>query len=81
MPLRSPCVNSWGSDEEPLYSNVTAINIVPFLLSMIFIRIRVVNGLKSDFMEALVQAILHCVAQASLQVANLDISLCVWFWS
>jgi hypothetical protein len=33
---------------------------------------------KSDFPEASVQAILLCVGQASLQVANLDISLWVW---
>ena len=35
---------------------------------------------KSDFQEAAVQATLHCVVQASLQMANLDISLCVLFW-
>ena len=35
---------------------------------------------KSDYTEALVQETLHCVAQVSLQMANLDISLCVWIW-
>ena len=32
---------------------------------------------KSDFPEALVQATLHCVEQTSLQMENLDISLCL----
>jgi len=38
---------------------------------------------KSDFPEALLQATLHCVGQASLQMANLGISLWVWIltWS
>ena len=32
---------------------------------------------KSNFSEVLVQETLHFVGQASLQIANLDISLCV----
>ena len=34
------------------------------------------HRLKSDFPEGLVQATLHCVGQASLQMENMDTSLC-----
>ena len=36
--------------------------------------------LKVSFSESLLQATVHCFGQASLQMANLDISLCVWIW-
>jgi hypothetical protein len=55
-----------------------AINIVPFLLSVIFFRISL-SSLKVRFSEGLVQASLQFVGQTSLQMVNLDISLCVWF--
>ena len=58
---------------------MSAINTVPFLLSVFFIRIRAVTA-KSFFLEGLVKATLHCVGQASPQIANLDISLRVWNW-
>ena len=46
---------------------------------MILIRIRVFIA-RSPTLEALVQATIHCVGQASLQMANLYISLRVSIW-
>ena len=56
------------------------INLVPFWLFMIFCRIRVVIT-KVKFSRDLGTGTASlCVWQASLQMADLDISLCVWIW-
>ena len=51
----------------------------PLLAVRVSIIIRVEIA-KSPILEALVQATLHYVGQAPLQMANLDISLCVSIW-
>ena len=69
MPLRSLCFNKFGSDEKKLASNVgSQSKLSPSCYPW--------YALESDFAGDLVQATLHCVGQASLQMANLDISLC-----
>ena len=53
-----------------------AINIVPFLLSAIFIRIRVFIAKSQIYRRIWHRPTLHCVGKASSQTENLDISLC-----
>jgi hypothetical protein len=49
------------------------------LLSMIFFRIGIVIP-KFRFTRGFGKTTFHCVEQTPLQMANLDILLCVWIW-
>ena len=63
----------WGTT---CFTCQITINMAPFL----HINQSYLSSLKSAFPKALVQATLHCVGQALLQMANLDISVHVWIW-
>jgi len=78
--LRSPCVNKCGSDEE-LASHVgSQSTLFPSWCQWSSSESETSSLKVKIFRGALVQGILHFVEQASLQLASLDISLCVWIW-
>jgi hypothetical protein len=57
-----------------------SVNIVPFFAVLDLHQNQNCYHQKSHFPEALVQATLDCVGHFSIQMGDLDISVCVWIW-
>ena len=75
MSLRSPCVNKLGTDEEKLASNVRLQSTLsPSCCSL---SVSETRNIVAKILVGLVQATFHWVGEASLQIANTDISMCL----
>jgi hypothetical protein len=54
-----------------------SVNVVPFLLSLIFIKHRVVIAKSHIFRRLWYRQLFDCVGQLSVQMGDLDISVCL----